>query len=175
MERLLDIYNENNLPLGKVEFESVVYRHGLWHRTVLVVIHTPAGEVLEIKTSPKKTRNGLPDRFTQTCQLGLFSFVERGKKERETACKMLEQILQKTPDENELRPWLVKIIEENQDWEKKREFRYIYFFQTEKDNLPDNCGNFIPINQAKNLFQKYSKNLGENEDFWLDILNELSN
>ncbi len=175
MERLLDIYNENNLPLGKVEFESVVYRHGLWHRTVLVVIHTPTGEVLEIKTSPKKTRNELSDRFAQTCQLGLFSFVERGKKEREVAREILKDILREAPDENKLRPWLVKIIEENQDWEKKREFRYIYFFQTEKESFPTDCGDFIPVNQAKNLFQKYSKNLRENEDFWLDILNELSN
>ena len=173
MERLLDIYNENNLPLGKVEFESVVYRHGLWHRTVLVVIHSPEGKILQIKTPASAEKDELSDKFAQICRLGLFGFVEKGEREVETACRILENLLKEAPDKTKLRPWLIKIIKQDRDWNKKREFRYIYFFQTEKDELPIEDSDFISVNQAKNLFQEHSDRL-QNEDFWLDILNELS-
>ena len=45
-DELIDIYDENNKPLGIQKMKSEAHRDGLWHRASHVWIYNSKGEIL---------------------------------------------------------------------------------------------------------------------------------
>ncbi|NTW30866.1 MAG: hypothetical protein HGA33_06295, partial [Candidatus Moranbacteria bacterium] len=57
-DELIDIYDENNVPLGITELKSEAHRDGLWHHTASIFVIDENGQILLQKRSKNMPSNG---------------------------------------------------------------------------------------------------------------------
>lgn len=124
-EELLDIYNENNEPLGFTEPRFIVHRDGLWHRTVHVYVLNKSDQYLVHLRSPYKD---LRPNHWDVC---LGGHVSAGKDYEETAIEELKQEIDLDVDPNDL---ILCGISKN-DKKINKEYSQIYFYKLENDSI----------------------------------------
>lgn len=127
-DELIDIYDENDVPLGITRLKSEVHRDGLWHHTASVFVFDTAGNVLLQKRSKNMNSNG--GKWSPTAG----GYVEPGESDRDAAARELQE-------ETGLRvlpealgdPVFFSSKDTYPDGTIKAQFKYVYFLHTTID------------------------------------------
>lgn len=118
-EELLDIYDENNRPLGVAKPRSVVHQDGSWHKTVHIYVTNDQGQYLVHLRSPHK------DLHPGCWNTRLGGHVAKGKSYEETAVEELQQEVGLTVSSKDL----ISSEIHKSDNGTNREYSKIYFYQ----------------------------------------------
>lgn len=105
----LDVLDHNGRPLGYDEPIDEIYRRGLWHQSVQVLVYTPAGEILVQRRSPKSII--LPSYLDMSAAGG----VDPGETPLQAAARETKEEVGLSFNQNELVPLPV--------WRYSRSFR----------------------------------------------------
>jgi isopentenyldiphosphate isomerase len=127
-DELIDIYDENNKPLGISKMKSEAHSKGLWHRAAHVWIYNSNNEILfQLRAKIKKC---YPDMWTPSAAGG---HIGAGENEIEAIIRETEEEIGLKVKEHDLR--FIKIMKEERVYKKmiNNEFHYIYFFKFDGD------------------------------------------
>ncbi len=121
VEDILDVYDEENHPLGQKKKRSEVHKEGFWHRTVHVWIYNSKEELLLQLRSPEK---GFCPNMWDVSSAG---HVASGEEPLESVLREVGEELGLTIAEEDLSFWQVKKISVITNSRRDNEFCYIYF------------------------------------------------
>ncbi|NTW89998.1 MAG: NUDIX domain-containing protein [Candidatus Moranbacteria bacterium] len=127
-DELIDIYDENNVPLGITELKSEAHRDGLWHHTASIFVIDENGQILLQKRSKNMPSNG--GKWNPSGA----GYVEPGESER---CAAKRELLEETgidiPTDELGTPTVFSSRDTCPDGSIKAQFKYIYFVRRNVD------------------------------------------
>lgn len=123
---LLDVVDEENNLIGKVEDREVIHRDALWHREVGICIMNEKGEVLVQKRSANKKQ--APNKWGMTA-----GHVDAGEEPMQVAKReVLEEIGLELKEEELEFLFVAKKHKKFSDTQYNNNFQYLYFARTNK-------------------------------------------
>jgi isopentenyldiphosphate isomerase len=171
---LVEIYDENNTPLGIQKEVNKVHRDGSWHRAVHVWLYNSKGElILQLRSGKKKF---YPNRW-DTSAAGV---IDVGEEPHLAALRELKEELGISANEKELRH--IKIAKHRRKSRElqKNEFCYIYLLkfdgemnelQLQKDEVE--AIRFLRPEIVEKELQTTPEKYVPHGDYWFEILAEI--
>ncbi len=127
-DELIDIYDENNEPLGVSKMRSEAHEKGLWHRAAHVWVYNSEGKILfQLRSNKKKY---YPNTWTPSAAGG---HIISGEDEIGTAIRELEEELGLSVAKDKLSFFGIMLEDRAYQEMINREFHYIYFLQFDGD------------------------------------------
>lgn len=123
---LLDIVNDNNELIGKIEDRKIVHEIGLWHREVAVIIINEEGKMLLEKRAPTKKQS--PNKWALCA-----GHIEAGDIPENAIVREMKEEIGVDVSINDLE--FIKVAKRNikfNDSLYNRAFQYTYFWRTDK-------------------------------------------
>ena len=124
-DELVDIYDQNNNPLGIQKMKSEAHREGLWHRCAHVWIHNSKGEMLiQLRAKDKAFFPGLWD-------IPVAGHLRAGEEPIDGAIREIKEELGVDINSQDLSLHMIKQAKVETESMKNYEFYYVYTYKTD--------------------------------------------
>lgn len=172
-DELIDIYDENNNPLGVQKMKSEAHREGLWHRVAQVWIYNFRGEILlQLRAKNKKLYAGMWD-----CATG--GHVSAGEEPIVSGSREVKEEIGLSAEKEQLEFFKIFKREDVFQYIDNKAFYYVYFLRYD-----DNVANlklqkeeveeikFVPILEFEEGIKTHPENFVTPVNYWFEIVGE---
>lgn len=174
-DELIDIYDENNRPLGYSRMKSEAHRDGLWHQGAHVWIYNSKGEaLLQLRSMDKSVHPG-------TWDTSASGHSSQGETVIETAIRETKEELGLDITEAELGKPLVHRSPKSHDELIDNEYCNVFFIRRDisKRNLDVDAEEvetvrFVPIDVLESEFAESPERFcASDREYWITSIAEL--
>lgn len=171
---LIDIYDEQNNPLGIQKMKSEAHKTGLWHRTAHIWVYNSKGEVLLQLRAAKK------DLHPNVWDMSVAGHIGAGEDPLLSGIREMEEEIGLKAKKENLKFWMIRKNTDHFGAFINNEFYYIYFFRYDGDinELPlqeDEVTKikFMPIAELEQDLKDHPKKYVTHKEYWFEALNEI--
>lgn len=175
-DELIDIYDENNEPIGITKMKNEAHEIGLWHRIVHVWIYNSNREVLlQLRAKNKELYPGRWD-ISVAGHVGAGENIELG------ALREIKEEIGLLVKESDLEFWKIKKHKTVFNNLLNNEFFYIYFLKydgdvndliIQKEELDE--VRFISIDKLRGEIGNHFEKFTGVQEYWLDLVEKIEN
>ncbi len=173
-DELIEIYNENNAPLGIKKMKSEAHKNGLWHRSSHVWIYNSVGEILlQLRTENKEFYPNMWD-------ISAAGHISAGENPIIAALREIKEeigLFVKPEDLEFFKIKKNKVVCKNK---KNNEFDYIYFLRFDGDIKTLSLQNeevakiqFFSVDKIKEELKTHSDKYVPHGDYWFEIIEKI--
>ena len=173
-DELIDICDENNVPLHMQKMKSEAHKDGLWHRTSHIWIYNSQGEILlQLRSTEKPLYPNMWD-------ISAAGHVAAGEDPITSGLREVEEEIGLKLTENDLDFWMMRKVKAIFREIKNNEFYYVYFFQfdgnidqltLQKEEVQKI--QFLPIDIIEKELKSNPEKYVPHGDYWFDVLHEV--
>jgi len=174
VNKLVDIFDENNKSLKQQEMLKEVHRSGKWHRVSHVWIYNLEGDVLLMKRYSKKKL--YPDMWDVSLQV----HVSANEQPIQTAVKAMKDKLGIETNKRNLKLVLIKQSITHYEEITNREYFYSFVFRFDGkiENLKMkvdrmNALQFYPIKKIEKELKMTTGKYTPRGNYWFEVLDEI--
>lgn len=173
VDELIDIFDENNNPLGIKKMRSEAHLKGLWHRATHMWLYNSKGEVILQQRAKEKIF--YPNRWDASAA----GHVPSGEEPLDAAQRELEEELGLKVNKKDLQFYGVKKYEDQFKNLKNNEFCYVYFIKfdgdikklkIQKEELQK--VEFFSLEKLKQQTKSNPDMFIPNGEYWFEVFNE---
>ena len=174
MDELIDIYDENNNPVGVQKMKSEAHRTGLWHRAAHVWIYNSAGEILlQLRAKDKEF---YPNRW----DISAAGHVSAGEEPVVSGLREVKEEIGLPVSKEDL--GFFRIGKSKMVYEKmlNNEFYYVYFLKFDGDSSKLRVqeeelqeARFFPVDKIKEGLKTNQDNYVFHGEYWQDVVNHV--
>ncbi|MFH1192382.1 MAG: NUDIX domain-containing protein [bacterium] len=172
-DELIDIFDEENKPLGIQKMKSEVHRDGLWHRTAHVWIYNSKGEIfLQFRANTKDWAN--------MWDISAAGHIGVGEKTLNAALRETKEEIGLKLELDDLEFFKIHELRMTYNEKKNNEHAYVYFFKFDGDinNLKlqkeELAGiKFIFLEELEKELKLHPEKYVPHGDYWDEIIEEV--
>ncbi len=173
-DELIDIFDENNRPLGIRAMKSEAHKKGLWHRSVHIWIYNSRGEVLLQKRN--KDKNLFPDMW----DISVAGHVGAGEKPAESAVREIREEIGIEVGESQLVPVREMKVSISSNGLQNNELIYVFLLRydggssrirVQKEELQD--ARFFLVDFVRKDYKATEGKYTPDLEYWLWVLDTI--
>jgi len=173
-DELIDIYDENNNPIGVQSLRNEAHRDGLWHRVINICIYNSKGEILlQLRSKDKMI---YPDMW----DISVAGHIGAGEEPLTAALRETGEETGLNAKIEDLHFYKIRPEQYQKGDVNMKEFLYIYLLKYDGDiaNLKIQKEElqeikFIPITKIEEGLKAGSKKYAPHGEYWEDVIGEV--
>lgn len=176
MDLLLDIFNENNKPLGFKRSITEVHLTGLWHRSSHVWVYNSKRQIL------LQFRNKNKQMYPNMWDISAAGQVDAGETPLISGLRELKEELGIEAKADDLEFYRIRKVDTNYNQYFEREFQYIYFLRYELNikNLKLEKSEvkevkFFNLDELESDLKLHPEKFVPHDEVWGEVINFVKN
>lgn len=173
-DELIDIFDEENRPLGIKKMKSEAHRDGLWHRSSHIWIYNSKGEILlQLRA---KNKDFWPDMW----DISAAGHISAGEDTLTAALRETEEEIGLKLNPEDLEFFKIHNLRMAYNGKENNEHAYVYFFKFDGDINDLKMQReevakikFIPLDELENDLKLHPEKYVPHGDYWDEVIKEV--